>query len=168
MLKVFLHLRIKEVELQKDSEDIAPKKKFMTYKEKRKNLSRMQRKVWGGLSHALRQWIYVAICSVRSNDCTSVAIVNSWALVISICAVLEHLWDSTGYLIIFLLFSYVFFSFWCWWCLWLVVFNRKEYIQVGYLVASQGDLSSSPSRENLLCVFATSCPGWLETFYLLS
>jgi len=45
VLKVFLHLRIKEVELQKDSEDIAPKKKFMTYKEKRKNLSRMQRKV---------------------------------------------------------------------------------------------------------------------------
>lgn len=45
VLKVFLHLRIKEVELQKDSEDIAPKKKFMTYKEKRKHLSRMQRKV---------------------------------------------------------------------------------------------------------------------------
>ncbi|NXG90798.1 NOC3L protein, partial [Stercorarius parasiticus] len=44
VLKVFLHLRIKEVELQKDSEAIAPKKKFMTYKEKRKNLSRMQRK----------------------------------------------------------------------------------------------------------------------------
>ncbi|XP_025949967.2 nucleolar complex protein 3 homolog [Dromaius novaehollandiae] len=44
VLKVFLHLRIKEVELKKDSEDIAPKKKFMTYKEKRKNLSRMQRK----------------------------------------------------------------------------------------------------------------------------
>ncbi|NWS44173.1 NOC3L protein, partial [Probosciger aterrimus] len=44
VLKVFLHLRIKEVELQKDSEDIAPNKKFMTYKEKRKNLSRMQRK----------------------------------------------------------------------------------------------------------------------------
>uniref|UniRef100_A0A8B9P425 Nucleolar complex protein 3 homolog n=1 Tax=Apteryx owenii TaxID=8824 RepID=A0A8B9P425_APTOW len=44
VLKVFLHLRIKEVELKKDSEDIAPKKKFMTYKEKRRNLSRMQRK----------------------------------------------------------------------------------------------------------------------------
>ncbi|NXK48911.1 NOC3L protein, partial [Chauna torquata] len=44
VLKVFLYLRIKEVELKKDSEDIAPKKKFMTYKEKRKNLSRMQRK----------------------------------------------------------------------------------------------------------------------------
>ncbi|NXC45968.1 NOC3L protein, partial [Penelope pileata] len=44
VLKVFLHLRIKEVELKKDSEDIAPKKKFLTYKEKRKNLSRMQRK----------------------------------------------------------------------------------------------------------------------------
>lgn len=44
VLKVFLHLRIKEVELKKDSEDIAPKKKFMTFKEKRKHLSRMQRK----------------------------------------------------------------------------------------------------------------------------
>ncbi|XP_072195709.1 nucleolar complex protein 3 homolog [Excalfactoria chinensis] len=44
VLEVFLHLRIKEVELKKDSEDIAPKKKFMTFKEKRKHLSRMQRK----------------------------------------------------------------------------------------------------------------------------
>ncbi|NXL95353.1 NOC3L protein, partial [Alectura lathami] len=44
VLEAFLHLRIKEVELKKDSEDIAPKKKFMTFKEKRKNLSRMQRK----------------------------------------------------------------------------------------------------------------------------
>lgn len=41
-----LHLRIKEVEVKKDAEDIAPKKKFMSYKEKRKNLSRMQRKVF--------------------------------------------------------------------------------------------------------------------------
>uniref|UniRef100_A0A8C2U8I9 Nucleolar complex protein 3 homolog n=1 Tax=Coturnix japonica TaxID=93934 RepID=A0A8C2U8I9_COTJA len=44
VLEVFLHLRIKEVELKKDAEDIAPKKKFMTFKEKRKHLSRMQRK----------------------------------------------------------------------------------------------------------------------------
>ncbi|XP_048407397.2 nucleolar complex protein 3 homolog isoform X2 [Stegostoma tigrinum] len=44
VLKTFLALRIKEVEVKKDSEDIAPKKNFMTYKEKRKNLSRMQRK----------------------------------------------------------------------------------------------------------------------------
>lgn len=41
-----LHLRIKEVEVKKDTEDITPKKRFMSYKEKRKNLSRMQRKVW--------------------------------------------------------------------------------------------------------------------------
>lgn len=75
MLKVFIHLRIKEVELQKDSEDIAPKKKFMTYKEKRKNLSRMQRKVGHVLCHALLLLFNVAICS--SNDCISaVAIVN--------------------------------------------------------------------------------------------
>nr|XP_033799371.1 nucleolar complex protein 3 homolog isoform X2 [Geotrypetes seraphini] len=44
VLKVLLHLRIKEVEVKKDTEDITAKKKFMTYKEKRKNLSRMQRK----------------------------------------------------------------------------------------------------------------------------
>ncbi|XP_067321831.1 nucleolar complex protein 3 homolog [Anolis sagrei] len=44
VLMSLLHLRIKEVEVKKDAEDIAPKKKFMSYKEKRKNLSRMQRK----------------------------------------------------------------------------------------------------------------------------
>lgn len=74
MLKVFLHLRIKEVELKKDSEDIAPKKKFMTFKEKRKNLSRMQRKVCLVLPNALLQWLYVGN---YSNNCTSVAVVNS-------------------------------------------------------------------------------------------
>ncbi|KAL8187120.1 UNVERIFIED_CONTAM: Nucleolar complex protein 3 [Gekko kuhli] len=44
VLMTLLHLRIKEVEVKKDAEDIAPKKRFMSYKEKRKNLSRMQRK----------------------------------------------------------------------------------------------------------------------------
>uniref|UniRef100_A0A8C9SRY9 Nucleolar complex protein 3 homolog n=1 Tax=Scleropages formosus TaxID=113540 RepID=A0A8C9SRY9_SCLFO len=44
VLKCLLCLRIKEVEVKKDSEDVAPKKKFMTFKEKKKNLSRMQRK----------------------------------------------------------------------------------------------------------------------------
>ncbi|XP_005991626.1 nucleolar complex protein 3 homolog [Latimeria chalumnae] len=44
VLKTFLHLRIKEVEVKKDAEDTLTKKKFMTCKEKRKNLSRMQRK----------------------------------------------------------------------------------------------------------------------------
>ncbi|XP_054839841.1 nucleolar complex protein 3 homolog isoform X2 [Eublepharis macularius] len=44
VLMTLLHLRIKEVEVKKDAEDIAPKKRFMSYKEKRRNLSRMQRK----------------------------------------------------------------------------------------------------------------------------
>ncbi|KAK2496919.1 hypothetical protein MC885_005735 [Smutsia gigantea] len=44
MLKSFLCLRIKEVEVKKDTEDINKPKKFMTFKEKRKTLSRMQRK----------------------------------------------------------------------------------------------------------------------------
>ncbi|KAM6964134.1 nucleolar complex protein 3 homolog [Tautogolabrus adspersus] len=44
VLKTLLSLRIKEVEMKKDMEATAPKKKFMNNKEKRKNLSRMQRK----------------------------------------------------------------------------------------------------------------------------
>ncbi|CAH2322087.1 nucleolar complex 3 homolog [Pelobates cultripes] len=44
VLNILLNLRIKEVEVKKDTEDIAPKQKFMSYKEKKKNLSRMQRK----------------------------------------------------------------------------------------------------------------------------
>lgn len=45
LLKVLICLRIKEVEVKKDTDDTAPKKKFMNYKDKKKNLSRMQRKV---------------------------------------------------------------------------------------------------------------------------
>ncbi|NP_001088273.1 nucleolar complex protein 3 homolog [Xenopus laevis] len=44
VLQLLLHLRIKEVEVKKDTEDIAPKQKIMSYKDKKKNLSRMQRK----------------------------------------------------------------------------------------------------------------------------
>ncbi|XP_077310365.1 nucleolar complex protein 3 homolog [Lithobates pipiens] len=44
VLNILLHLRIKEVQLNKDAEDLAPKQKLMSYKDKRKNLSRMQRK----------------------------------------------------------------------------------------------------------------------------
>ncbi|KAM3860006.1 nucleolar complex protein 3 homolog [Diretmus argenteus] len=44
LLRTLLSLRIKEVEVKKDTEDTAPKQKFMNYKDKKKNLSRMQRK----------------------------------------------------------------------------------------------------------------------------
>lgn len=44
VLKTLLCLRIQEVELKKDMEDTAPKKKFMNNKEKKQNLSRMKRK----------------------------------------------------------------------------------------------------------------------------
>ncbi|XP_070707672.1 nucleolar complex protein 3 homolog isoform X2 [Pempheris klunzingeri] len=44
VLRTLLSLRIKEVQMKKDMEDTAPKKKFMNNKEKKKNLSRMQRK----------------------------------------------------------------------------------------------------------------------------
>ncbi|KAI5627412.1 nucleolar complex protein 3-like [Silurus asotus] len=44
VLNTLLFLRIKEVDVKKDTEDLAPKQKFMKFKEKKKNLSRMQRK----------------------------------------------------------------------------------------------------------------------------
>ncbi|CAL8302530.1 unnamed protein product [Lota lota] len=44
LLKTLMWLRIKEVDLKRDTEDTAPKKRFMNNKEKRKSLSRMQRK----------------------------------------------------------------------------------------------------------------------------
>ncbi|XP_028264506.1 nucleolar complex protein 3 homolog [Parambassis ranga] len=44
VLRTLLSLRIKEVEMKKDLEATAPTKKFMNNKEKKKNLSRMQRK----------------------------------------------------------------------------------------------------------------------------
>ncbi|XP_033467847.2 nucleolar complex protein 3 homolog [Epinephelus lanceolatus] len=44
VLRTLLSLRIKEVQVKKDLEDTAPKKKFMNNKERKKNLSRMQRK----------------------------------------------------------------------------------------------------------------------------
>ncbi|XP_076856806.1 nucleolar complex protein 3 homolog [Brachyhypopomus gauderio] len=44
VLKTLLCLRIKEVEMKKDTEDLAPKQKLMSFKEKKRNLSRMQRK----------------------------------------------------------------------------------------------------------------------------
>ncbi|XP_061564213.1 nucleolar complex protein 3 homolog [Cololabis saira] len=44
VLRTLLSLRIKDVDMRRDLEVMAPKKKFMTYKEKKKNLSRMQRK----------------------------------------------------------------------------------------------------------------------------
>ncbi|XP_053197642.1 nucleolar complex protein 3 homolog [Scomber japonicus] len=44
VLMTLLSLRIKEVEMKKDIDATAPKKKFMNNKEKKKSLSRMQRK----------------------------------------------------------------------------------------------------------------------------
>ncbi|KAK5905402.1 hypothetical protein CgunFtcFv8_001370 [Champsocephalus gunnari] len=44
LLKTLIGLRIKEVQMKKDIEDTAPKKRFMNNKEKRMKLSRMQRK----------------------------------------------------------------------------------------------------------------------------
>lgn len=45
VLRTLLSLRIKEVQMKKDLEDSKPQKTFMNNKDKKKNLSRMQRKV---------------------------------------------------------------------------------------------------------------------------
>ncbi|XP_056432801.1 nucleolar complex protein 3 homolog [Gadus chalcogrammus] len=44
LLKTLMWLRIREVDLKRDTDETAPKKRFMNNKEKRKSLSRMQRK----------------------------------------------------------------------------------------------------------------------------
>lgn len=65
MLKTLLCLRIQEVELKKDMEDTAPKKKFMNNKEKKQNLSRMKRKVktlLRQLSVAPVSWAHLSAC----------------------------------------------------------------------------------------------------------
>uniref|UniRef100_A0A672PU38 Nucleolar complex protein 3 homolog n=1 Tax=Sinocyclocheilus grahami TaxID=75366 RepID=A0A672PU38_SINGR len=59
-------LRIKEVEMKKDTEDTAPKKKFMSFKEKRTNLSRMQRK-WKKAEEKLQKELLEAEAS-ESKD----------------------------------------------------------------------------------------------------
>lgn len=100
MLKVFLHLRIKEVELKKDSEDIAPKKKFMTFKEKRKHLSRMQRKVmtcafWVLITYSIvsiKKGCTYAGCPVASQDDLSKSTHQAW--IVHLKGLLTgYLWD---------------------------------------------------------------------------
>ncbi|XP_059756476.1 nucleolar complex protein 3 homolog isoform X3 [Balaenoptera ricei] len=66
MLKTFLCLRIKEVEVKKDTEDINKQKKFMTFKEKRKTLSRMQRK-WKKAEEKLERELREAEASESSE-----------------------------------------------------------------------------------------------------
>ncbi|KAL1263949.1 hypothetical protein QQF64_004304 [Cirrhinus molitorella] len=66
VLNCFLCLRIKEVEMKKDTEDTAPKKKFMSFKEKKANLSRMQRK-WKKAEEKLQKELLEAEAS-ESKD----------------------------------------------------------------------------------------------------
>ncbi|XP_030630348.1 nucleolar complex protein 3 homolog [Chanos chanos] len=66
VLNTLLCLRIKEVDVKKDTEDTAPKKKFMTFKEKQKNLSRMQRK-WKKAEEKLQKELMEAEAS-ESKD----------------------------------------------------------------------------------------------------
>ncbi|KAM8889197.1 nucleolar complex protein 3 homolog [Synchiropus picturatus] len=62
MLRTLLCLRIKEVDMKKDMQDTAPKKKFMTNKDRKKNLSRMQRK-WKKAEQALQNELLEAEAS---------------------------------------------------------------------------------------------------------
>ncbi|KAM6951572.1 nucleolar complex protein 3 homolog [Aplochiton taeniatus] len=64
VLSSLMCLRIKEVDLNKDTESTAPKKKFMNYKEKKKNLSRMQRK-WKKAEEKLEKELLEA----EASDC---------------------------------------------------------------------------------------------------
>ncbi|XP_052426489.1 nucleolar complex protein 3 homolog [Carassius gibelio] len=66
VLNCLLCLRIKEVEMKKDTEDTAPKKKFMSYKEKRTNLSRMQRK-WKKAEEKLQKELLEAEASENKD-----------------------------------------------------------------------------------------------------
>ncbi|XP_072523779.1 nucleolar complex protein 3 homolog isoform X2 [Salminus brasiliensis] len=66
VLKTLLCLRIKEVEVKKDAEDLAPKQKFMNFKEKKQNLSRMQRK-WKKAEEKLQKELLEAEAS-ESKD----------------------------------------------------------------------------------------------------
>ncbi|KAM9837143.1 nucleolar complex protein 3 homolog [Aulostomus maculatus] len=66
VLRTLLSLRIKEVEVKKDVEDTAPKMKFMTNKEKKKKLSRMQRK-WKKAEEKLHQELLEAEASENKD-----------------------------------------------------------------------------------------------------
>uniref|UniRef100_A0A8B9RF29 Nucleolar complex protein 3 homolog n=1 Tax=Astyanax mexicanus TaxID=7994 RepID=A0A8B9RF29_ASTMX len=71
VLDTLLSLRIKEVEVKKDSEDLAPKQKFMNFKEKKKNLSRMQRKVMKEGKKEMR----LEVVSLKSSNTETLNIV---------------------------------------------------------------------------------------------
>ncbi|XP_066521022.1 nucleolar complex protein 3 homolog [Hoplias malabaricus] len=66
LLKSLLHLRIKEVEVKKDTEHLAPKQQFMNFKDKKKNLSRMQRK-WKKAEEKLQKELLEAEASENKD-----------------------------------------------------------------------------------------------------
>uniref|UniRef100_A0AAR2JW79 Nucleolar complex protein 3 homolog n=1 Tax=Pygocentrus nattereri TaxID=42514 RepID=A0AAR2JW79_PYGNA len=66
VLKTLLCLRIKEVEVKKDTEQLTPKQQFMNFKDKKKNLSRMQRK-WKKAEETLQKELLEAEAS-ESKD----------------------------------------------------------------------------------------------------
>ncbi|XP_062858698.1 nucleolar complex protein 3 homolog [Trichomycterus rosablanca] len=66
VMKTLLCLRIKEVEMKRDTEDLTPKQKTMNFQEKKKNLSRMQRK-WRKAEEKLQKELLEAEAS-ESKD----------------------------------------------------------------------------------------------------
>lgn len=69
VLRTLLSLRIKEVQMKKDLEDSQPQKKFMNNKDKKKNLSRMQRKVWLMLTNQRAEELHLT-----SPECVCVCV----------------------------------------------------------------------------------------------
>ncbi|KAJ7987723.1 hypothetical protein DPEC_G00329450 [Dallia pectoralis] len=67
VLKVLLCLRIKEADLKRDTDDTAPRKKAMKYKEKQKTLSRMQRK-WKKAEEKLEKELLEADASENKDQ----------------------------------------------------------------------------------------------------
>ncbi|KAL7857542.1 hypothetical protein SRHO_G00164410 [Serrasalmus rhombeus] len=66
VLKTLLCLRIKEVEVKKDTEQLTPKQQFMNFKDKKKNLSRMQRK-WKKAEETLQKELLEAEASENKD-----------------------------------------------------------------------------------------------------
>ncbi|TNN04234.1 nucleolar complex protein 3 homolog [Takifugu flavidus] len=67
VLRTLLSLRIKEVQMKKDLEDSQPQKKFMNNKDKKKNLSRMQRK-WKKAEEKLEKELLEAEASENKDQ----------------------------------------------------------------------------------------------------
>eukprot|EP00066_Takifugu_rubripes_P029692 XP_011618958.1 PREDICTED: nucleolar complex protein 3 homolog [Takifugu rubripes] len=79
VLRTLLSLRIKEVQMKKDLEDSQPQKKFMNNKDKKKNLSRMQRK-WKKAEEKLEKELLEAEASENKDQKIKLGLTNRESL----------------------------------------------------------------------------------------